>query len=214
MKLRDVVKKFAQRMEATLRKHDDDPERGPRGWIDDDPRDLLVRVHEEVEEVQTALDRLGRFEDYLAHADSGVPVAGRNRRSELVEAVLNECADVANTAMMVADVVTNHVSVNAPEPPPPAKKMTVLEEAASVVDGPRQADYGHPSINHARTAMMWSAYLGIPVSSRDVCMLNVLQKVSRDRNRPKRDNPVDIAGWARNAEMCEEPVKAEFTSHR
>lgn len=86
------------------------------------------------------------------------------------------------------------------EPP----KVSVLEEASNVVNGPRRETYGHPRDNHSRTAAMWSAYLGIPISMRQVCMLNALQKISRDVNKAHRDNLVDLAGWAANAEMVEE----------
>lgn len=77
----------------------------------------------------------------------------------------------------------------------------ILAEAQSIVDGPRRDDYGPPAVNHARTAALWSAYLGVDISPRQVCMLNILQKVGRDAHAPKRDNLVDIAGWARNAEL-------------
>jgi hypothetical protein len=79
----------------------------------------------------------------------------------------------------------------------------VLTEAASIVKGARQWDYGTPADNHGRTAAMWSAYLGVPITARDVCMMNVLQKVSRYRHSPHRDSLVDIAGYARNAELCQ-----------
>lgn len=82
--------------------------------------------------------------------------------------------------------------------------QTVLEEASAVVDGPRRADYGHPYDNHGRTAAMWSAFLGVTITRRQVCMMNVLQKCARDASRPIRDTLVDIAGWSRNAELCEE----------
>ena len=78
---------------------------------------------------------------------------------------------------------------------------TVLAEAARVVDGPRRDDYGTPSENHGRTAAMWSDYLGVPITARQVCMLNILQKISRDAHAAKRDNLVDIAGYVRNAEL-------------
>lgn len=84
------------------------------------------------------------------------------------------------------------------------RKETVLEEAARVVDGPRRNDYGTPSENHSRTAAMWSKYLGIEVTMQDVCMLNILQKCARGAHRITRDTLVDIAGYARNAELCEE----------
>ena len=85
----------------------------------------------------------------------------------------------------------------------------VLLDANDLVAGERQEEYGHPSQNHCCTAAMITAYLtrkGIlnkPLTARDVCMINVLQKVSRDAFKEKRDNLVDIAGWARNAEMVE-----------
>jgi len=96
----------------------------------------------------------------------------------------------------------------AQEKVPPA---TVLDDAALVVDGDRNHFYGHPAENHGCTAELWTAYLrrrfgaDIPaLDVRAVCMLNVLQKVSRDANRPKRDNLVDIAGYVRNVEQADD----------
>lgn len=78
---------------------------------------------------------------------------------------------------------------------------TILDLADEATRGDRQRDYGHPSDNHGRTAMLWTHYLGIPVTADDVCMLNILQKVSRARHKLTRDTLVDVAGYARNAEM-------------
>ena len=84
--------------------------------------------------------------------------------------------------------------------------MSILDDAAKAVDGPRRSTYGHPRDNHTRTAALWSAFLGISLSARQVCMMNILQKVSRDAHGvAHRDTLVDIAGYARNAEMLEEP---------
>ena len=83
--------------------------------------------------------------------------------------------------------------------------MSILDEAAKAVDGPRRSTYGHPRDNHGRTAALWSAFLGIKIDARQVCMLNILQKVSRDAHGvAHHDTLVDIAGYARNAEMLEE----------
>lgn len=87
---------------------------------------------------------------------------------------------------------------------------TVLDEAAQIVDGPRRHTYGHPRDNHARTAAIWTAQLsrklkpGERITPRDVCLLNAGQKLAREVNRPHRDNLVDLAGWARNAELVDE----------
>lgn len=85
--------------------------------------------------------------------------------------------------------------------------MSILEEAQNVVHGDRAKDYGHPFINHNRTAQLWTAYLGVPITAEQVCMLNILQKISRSQNRLTRDTLVDIAGYAANVEMIEERRK-------
>lgn len=83
-----------------------------------------------------------------------------------------------------------------------------LQTASKLVYKDRRNDYGTPEANHGRTAQLWSTYLGIEVTARDVCMLNILQKVSRDRFKPLGDNLVDIAGYAENAHLCAFPVRA------
>ncbi len=79
---------------------------------------------------------------------------------------------------------------------------SILDESAAAITGDRNAHYGPPEINHVRTAKFYSAYLGVPISARQVCALNVLQKLSRDVNAEKRDNLVDIIGYAANAAAC------------
>jgi len=79
---------------------------------------------------------------------------------------------------------------------------TILEEAARLVDGPRQQAYGYPIVDFTRTGRIWGAMLGIPdVLPRTVALMMVAVKLSREMNLPSRDNLVDIAGYARTAEM-------------
>lgn len=80
---------------------------------------------------------------------------------------------------------------------------TVLDKASAIVDGARRESYGTPRENHERTAAMWSAYLGVVITARQVCMLNILQKVSRDAHRSGEDNLIDIAGYVRNIELLD-----------
>lgn len=79
--------------------------------------------------------------------------------------------------------------------------MNILEEANSLVHGDRQAAYGHPIDDFSRTAKMWSAILGAPVTPEQVGLCMCAVKISRQCNRPKRDNMVDLAGYAATVEM-------------
>jgi len=78
---------------------------------------------------------------------------------------------------------------------------TVLDEATELVDGPRNADYGHPLEDFTRIATMWSALLGVDIEPEQVAYCMCCVKLSRQTNKPKRDNLVDLAGYARTAEM-------------
>lgn len=88
-------------------------------------------------------------------------------------------------------------------------RRTILDEAAALTAGDRQAAYDHPRENLAQTADLWTAYarrklrLGVRFDARDVAWMMLLVKCSRDSYRRKRDNLVDAAGWARAAEMAE-----------
>lgn len=109
-------------------------------------------------------------------------------------------------------------AVNQAQPDAPMTAADILETAQTIVNGDRQADYGHPRDNHACTAALWQAYLqrratangvdySMTIDARDVCMMNILQKISRDANRRKDDNIVDVVGYALNAKMVEEAEK-------
>lgn len=90
----------------------------------------------------------------------------------------------------------------------PTGKETILDEAKRIVFGDRNDDYGHPREDFARTAMIWSAILGVTVRPEQVglCMIGV--KLSRHVHQPKRDNMVDVAGYAQAAWMCQSPCKS------
>ncbi len=80
-----------------------------------------------------------------------------------------------------------------------------LEEAQRIVLGPRQADYGHPLEDFTRTGRMWAAILGIPeVTPEQVGLCMIAVKISRECNRHKRDNLVDIAGYAGTLHLIDE----------
>ncbi|MCG3174650.1 MAG: hypothetical protein GMKNLPBB_02910 [Myxococcota bacterium] len=83
----------------------------------------------------------------------------------------------------------------------------ILEEAARLTGGSRHNDYGHPRDDFARTALMWNGVLaeklrpGCQITAMDVPLCMIAVKLARQAHRHKRDNLVDIAGYARTAAM-------------
>lgn len=88
------------------------------------------------------------------------------------------------------------------EPGPLPVQSTVALEAHQMVYGERQDDYGHPREDFTRAAIIWTALLqgklaeGQYIDADDIarCMIGV--KLARDVHSPKRDNRVDMAGYA------------------
>lgn len=79
---------------------------------------------------------------------------------------------------------------------------TILQEAQRLVHGDRGANYGHPIEDFTRTGRMWGAILGIPdVAPELVGLCMVALKMSREVHKPKRDNRVDLAGYAETVDM-------------
>jgi len=73
---------------------------------------------------------------------------------------------------------------------------TVLQEAQRLVYGQRGQDYGHPLDDYTRTSELWSVILGHEVSAEQAVLCMIAVKISRECNRPKRDNRTDMAGYA------------------
>lgn len=78
---------------------------------------------------------------------------------------------------------------------------SILKEAQRLVHGDRGEDYGHPIDDFSRTAAMWSAILGHPITAEQVGLCMCAVKLSRQVNKPKRDNMVDLAGYAETVQM-------------
>ena len=79
--------------------------------------------------------------------------------------------------------------------------QSVLVEAHNLVHGDRGKDYGHPYHDFSRTALIWSAILDIDITPQQVALCMIGVKISRECNKPKRDNRVDIAGYAETLDM-------------
>jgi hypothetical protein len=90
MRLRKSVLVFARRMEAKLQQHDDRP-----GWEEDALDELYERAKEEMEEVRVELQ-------WFWSSPPNARIA-----KEQLQKVADECADVANFMMMMADNATH-----------------------------------------------------------------------------------------------------------
>lgn len=77
------------------------------------------------------------------------------------------------------------------------KRKEILDTAARIVSGQREAEYGPPEDSFQNIAALWSAYLSTNISSIDVAVMMILLKVARMYGGSGTDDTwVDIAGYA------------------
>lgn len=85
----------------------------------------------------------------------------------------------------------------------------ILLEALRITKGERNAQYGPPEQDFTRTAAMWTALKGVEFEAREVAMFMIALKLSRETHQRKRDNAVDIAGYARCLDICNQAAYKE-----
>lgn len=76
-------------------------------------------------------------------------------------------------------------------------RSEVLSTAERLVNGDRDQAHGQPAVTFQRIADLWSAHLGITITSDMVAQLMILFKVARLGVNPGHaDSWIDAAGYA------------------
>ena len=96
---------------------------------------------------------------------------------------------------------------------------TIFEEAEAIVHGARQGTYGSPERSFHRIALMWTAILGVEVTTQQAMLMMVAFKLARESHAHKRDNLVDAAGYLRMMDLSTPATKLavpalDKTTHR
>lgn len=85
------------------------------------------------------------------------------------------------------------------------ERRSIFEEAASLVDGPRQDDYGDPVECMAKWAEILRLLYGWDIDAHKASMAMAQLKIVRETYTPKRDNRVDGAGYLDIADRAAPP---------
>ena len=133
-----------------------------------------------------------------------------SRGARLEYAVARELGCVvidAATSQPLASAPTPVLSLHRLKLAEPPRDESILDEAKRVTDGMRRVEYGEPADDFGRAAHMWTGILarklreGQSISAMDIPLCMVAIKLARQSHHHKRDNLVDIAGYARTAAM-------------
>ena len=81
---------------------------------------------------------------------------------------------------------------------------SILEEAERIVNGPRHEEYGGVRESFERIAAKWSVTFGVPITAEQVALAMIDLKTVRALQGFHRDSFVDIAGYARCAELMQD----------
>ena len=86
---------------------------------------------------------------------------------------------------------------------------TILQEAQRLTAGERQRDYGHPHHDYSRVVAAFSALTGHDLTPAQGAIFMCCVKLARECTRPKRDNRVDLAGYAHVLDMIQQKEDAQ-----
>lgn len=76
-------------------------------------------------------------------------------------------------------------------------RENILDRAREIITKDREKQHGPPEDTFNHIAMLWEAYLRMPITELDVAWMMVLMKAARSQhNRYNHDNYVDAVGYS------------------
>ena len=84
------------------------------------------------------------------------------------------------------------------------ENKSILQEAAEIRSGSRNADYGDAVKNFERISAMASLMVGKEITEEQCCAVLMAVKLCREAYNHKRDNLVDLCGYADIMELIKE----------
>ena len=75
-------------------------------------------------------------------------------------------------------------------------EKSILSEAEEIVNGSRHSDYGNARESFSRIATIASVMTGKELAPEDCCAVLMAVKLVRESFKHKRDNLVDLCGYA------------------
>lgn len=76
------------------------------------------------------------------------------------------------------------------------KEKSILQEAEEIVNGDRKESYGDAKTSFDNIASGWSVIAGKEITGHQVALMMAWLKIVRENNQHKKDNLLDLAGYA------------------
>jgi hypothetical protein len=85
----------------------------------------------------------------------------------------------------------------------------ILSEAGRLVGGDRNDSYGDGVVEWNKIADIFSTMTGKKITASEAVLLIMVMKLVREAHKPKRDNLVDLCGYALIASRIQRDVEEE-----
>jgi hypothetical protein len=114
----------------------------------------------------------------------------------------HHCAKLMN--LKIFDENYDLINLNESE----VNKKSICEIADNLVSSDRQSTYGHPYDNFKDIGRVWGMILNLPdIAPEKVGLMMAGVKIAREKFLPKRDNLIDLCGYAKTVDLIQDKKK-------